>query len=983
MKLEREPVFGHLSISHKPDSNPFNCNDITLDTAGLQSINWTMKESQNRVSCGSEVNEDAGQVPCMRNGFSVSNFDCSKILDDLENSNEDAAVKGFGSPYARSSENFEALEKESDYYMDKSVTECELPELIVCYKDSSCNKIKDICIDEGVPSQDKNWVETGMDEEACCTYLSPDEDQNKQMLEEQLDIVTTIPDGFKSITNNDLEKVFPIPCNSKDLMERGDAINSEKIAIDVSKEISSPAIVLAVQELGEGNPQSKSSNKDSNEAKQETVQVSSEIAKTESPTLVSETEGSNHVEEEVLVSAAEESQCLLGDRKAENRNIISGFDASAHVSITADARPQNGVCDMPLHDDGHDVKNDSISDSEVVPSQVQRCLAPMVVHLDARNTSNVADDISDSMLVSSHVQHCLPPVATGNEECPEIGVCQNLDILDTAKVDDDISDSKIVWSQVQHCSASPTIARDECPENGICQCPETSNTSKVDDISYSKVVSSQVQHWLAPETSYQYIGEDVNADTQNAPLQFQRGLGESSFSAAGHFSNFIASGPYSGNVSLRSESSTTSTRSFAFPVPSGTAVRLEWRKLTGGICVNIGVGGVLFFAGLGSDGMEKHTIIMEMAFFTFLCILILSTLLITPSCASLQTQLLPSNKQAAAKNELQVSLPTLPRKLRFTVKVAEQEGKDSSAYSNHKENALADLWKRAKTFAEEAAKKSQTLTASAKITDLVSETAKRSREFAAEASKKADEIKTAALKQADQIKSLSVSEIIPPQLASLSIVNSASASSAPEPPSPSELRKFGVTDDLRDFVKGLTSDTFKHFPVQDAAAEVSDVPTTTSNVRKDLTEWQERHATLVLTTVKEISRLRYELCPRVMKERIFWKIYFTLVSSHVAPYEKQYMEELKVKEAEKLKDDIVKPTPVVGVTDKAEGSEKHTKPLVSKSSSTEQDLDSFLLGDLEDSDGGPDDGDDGDGSFDDDFDKIGNSDVEDEKHVKK
>ncbi|KAM1214674.1 hypothetical protein ACFX2I_011168 [Malus domestica] len=533
-----------------------------------------MKESQNRVSCGSEVNEeDAGQVPCMRNGFSVSNFDCSKILDDLENSNEDAAVKGFGSPYARSSENFEALEKESDYFMDKSVTECELPELIVCYKDSSCNTIKDICIDEGVPSQDKNWVETGMDEEACCTYLSPDEDQNKQMLEEQLDIVTTIPDGFKSITNIDLEKVFSIPRNSKDLMERGDAINSEKIAIDVSKEISSPANVLAVQELGEGNPQSKSSNKDSNEAKQETVQVSSEIAKTESPTLVSETEGSNHVEKEVLVSAAEESQCLLGDRKAENRNIISGFDASAHVSITADARPQNGVCDMPLHDDGHDVKNDSISDSEVVPSQVQQCLAPMVVHLDARNTSNVADDISDSMLVSSHVQHCLPPVATGNEECPEIGVCQNLDILDTPKVDDDISDSKIVWSQVQHCSASPTIARDECPENGICQCPETSNTSKVDDISYSKVVSSQVQHWLAPETSYQYMGEDVNADTQNAPLQFQRGLGESSFSAAGHFSNFIASGPYSGNVSLRSESSTTSTRSFAFPV-----LQSEWNS---------------------------------------------------------------------------------------------------------------------------------------------------------------------------------------------------------------------------------------------------------------------------------------------------------------------------------------------------------------------------------------------------------------------
>ncbi|KAM1076652.1 hypothetical protein ACFX19_024560 [Malus domestica] len=56
------------------------------------------------------------------------------------------------------------------------------------------------------------------------------------------------------------------------------------------------------------------------------------------------------------------------------------------------------------------------------------------------------------------------------------------------------------------------------------------------------------------------------------------------------------------------------------------------------------------------------------------------------------------------------------------------------------------------------------------------ETVQRSCEFTVEASKKADEIKTATLKQADQIKSLFVSEIIPPQLSSLSIVNSVSVS---------------------------------------------------------------------------------------------------------------------------------------------------------------------------------------------------------------
>lgn len=291
---------------------------------------------------------------------------------------------------------------------------------------------------------------------------------------------------------------------------------------------------------------------------------------------------------------------------------------------------------------------------------------------------------------------------------------------------------------------------------------------------------------------------------------------------------------------------------------------------------------------------------------------------------------------------------------------------------------MEDIWKRAKGLAEEAARRSQTLTSSVNISDLVTETTKKSMELAAEASKKADQIKSAALDQIQiqQIKSLSLSDIIPAQLSSLAN-SSASSSSVSASYSESELRAFGVTDDLRDFVKGLTSTTFQNFPIQEEA-EASDMTTTTvSNVRKDLTEWQEKHATIVLTTVKEISRLRYELCPRVMKERRFWKIYFTLVNSHVAPFEKQYMEELKLKAAEDIKDDKVKQASEEN--EKAEGVEKSLKGQTSNASA-EQDLDKFLLGDLEDSDGG---GDDGEESFDDDFDKIGNSDVEDEAQMKK
>ncbi|XP_042035383.1 uncharacterized protein LOC121781759 [Salvia splendens] len=163
-----------------------------------------------------------------------------------------------------------------------------------------------------------------------------------------------------------------------------------------------------------------------------------------------------------------------------------------------------------------------------------------------------------------------------------------------------------------------------------------------------------------------------------------------------------------------------------------------------------------------------------------------------------------------------------------------------------------DFWLRARAFAEEAARKSQQLTqglGSTNFSGVVSEASRRSKELAAEASKLSQEF--------------------------------AADSGAG---SPADLEMFGVTDELREFGRGITTNTFRDFPLEDES-KVSNIHTI-SNVRQDLTEWQERHAKLVLLTVKEISKLRYQLCPCVMKEWKFWKIYFILVNSHVAAYEK-------------------------------------------------------------------------------------------------
>lgn len=71
-------------------------------------------------------------------------------------------------------------------------------------------------------------------------------------------------------------------------------------------------------------------------------------------------------------------------------------------------------------------------------------------------------------------------------------------------------------------------------------------------------------------------------------------------------------------------------------------------------------------------------------------------------------------------------------------------------------------------------------------------------------------------------------------------------------------------------------------------------------------------------------------------------------------YEKRYLEDIKLRAAaeQKVDDNKVEKTAVAGGTEEVETSGKTVKSKSSKSSSTEQDLDTFLLGDLEDSDGG-------------------------------
>lgn len=98
-------------------------------------------------------------------------------------------------------------------------------------------------------------------------------------------------------------------------------------------------------------------------------------------------------------------------------------------------------------------------------------------------------------------------------------------------------------------------------------------------------------------------------------------------------------------------------------------------------------------------------------------------------------------------------------------------------------------------------------------------------------------------------------------------------------PSTKELEAYGIDDEFLVFLRGLTYSTFRDFSGLPEADDVGFVDNGSGGMR--LNPWQEKHANLVLRTVKELQDLRYVLCPRRMEEERFWKIYFSLAYKHL------------------------------------------------------------------------------------------------------
>ncbi|KAJ7559194.1 hypothetical protein O6H91_04G073800 [Diphasiastrum complanatum] len=245
------------------------------------------------------------------------------------------------------------------------------------------------------------------------------------------------------------------------------------------------------------------------------------------------------------------------------------------------------------------------------------------------------------------------------------------------------------------------------------------------------------------------------------------------------------------------------------------------------------------------------------------------------------------------------------------------------------------FFEQAKAFAQETAKASQ---------QFAKQAAKRSKEIVTETAKKSKELAVEATRRADQLKALA---------GELPLITAVTHGNSSAEPSELELQKYGVTAELQEFVKGFTVETFHDFPLEDvddkANASRSFEP---SKLQPLLTDWEERHAILILHLVPDMSKFRYTLCPRWMKESRFWKIYFRLVSAHLAPYFKVTETVVSPRAVEGnsaslLENflDLEKVRPPAGEALPNVQVERSVSLKKSMSGYSEQDLDAFLLGD--------------------------------------
>lgn len=500
MKLESESIYAHASLATRPDTKIFSYDDNCMDT-GWKVKNDIMGEDKRKVVSDGDIKKFETTPVSLEEFVEVESLPRAHDILSKENPiNEGKECDDFRP------NSITVSEKENKLYTDKVVTELELPEFEVCFNgDEDFHVVKDICIDDGLPSLSKALFEEG---DICSSQAfnstHSDLDVNNDVTEENGKNAEPLVKGTNPFVECDSN--IDIDIASKYGVETSDENGKEYINETVN--VGNAASIFSVT-----NP----------------------FVECDSRKEITEKFGSNTLSEDEDKGFYEKVDHEVPVLHVTNPFLE--FDSEEDVAEISGSHSRIGDHEEDLDEIVNVDSDEKTMPETLVSMQKINAISSSEPFSDDKNEDQEQTDEDGNK--EEHPSDSMTPTAEKLDDCSQIKVH---------------FDSQVESLGISYSSDSSS--------------PETSG--KEEDIEYT-------DRQRSGETLSMPIIDEEKEENQTASrvsFSSQYGFGETSFSAVGPLSDPISySGqiPFSGSVSYRSDSSTTSTRSFAFPV-----LNTEW-----------------------------------------------------------------------------------------------------------------------------------------------------------------------------------------------------------------------------------------------------------------------------------------------------------------------------------------------------------------------------------------------------------------------
>ncbi|KAH9614178.1 hypothetical protein KSS87_001308 [Heliosperma pusillum] len=433
------------------------------------------RKSYNPFDSDDEIEATNGRVKSNLNGYDIKSFKTNADsltfhLDSSDVSWEEAILNHsqiLSHSNPTDSNGDEVLtRKDTELFTDKTVTVCDLPELMVCYKESTYHTVKDIGIDEGMPMHDKvsikSKVKHGDDDTPIFLGLVGDINEDEHLK-------TSFMEGLKSRSESNLANDVSSGKWPQDSVK--DSVQDHECGIDDSTNMAELPLNSSKEQSSFGM-----------ESTENLVDNCKEVL-TSSDSQLDETDDSTNL----------------------------SLKRNEHV--------------FP------------VEHGDIAISLEQSCESPTMVSITETNAPSIA---SNEQSVYEETTSSLSPEISALEKSSDIGLANVFSYNSKVESGSIVLDfNSITPQEKEEEKTSEQIETIEKP-------PEAQSMSRIDG---EPQTDSGTENRVHGETSFSAVMAPPAAITYMGPFA------------------------HTGNISLRSESSAGSTRSFAFPV-----LQAEWNS---------------------------------------------------------------------------------------------------------------------------------------------------------------------------------------------------------------------------------------------------------------------------------------------------------------------------------------------------------------------------------------------------------------------